>query len=959
MAVAIQQLQAQCAFPMEGIPIYQDQYIDYTNEHSAVLADGALVHTWCGTDLDGFDRVYAQIIPQNGRPVFHDGFPPFSRPEINTVNPMVIATSDGFAILVWLEKTGEEQYTVQMQRLTVDGRRTWQEWGKFGLVFEIEPEYHCWISAFADSDVGIIIQMQNNQNIQETVWAIGPDGEVRDRWPQDGILPDTVNIRGENFADAWGGFWCRHGYPETNSFNRISAEGRRVWEMNRPLRPTDSTYMDHIGVISTGDKLFAKFEGGQNVGGITGAEISVYDSTGERTTGRTFNLQEEWGEHEFCLSWTVSASGTVALVFVPCVVGYKDELYPIDEMPWVVRYEPFAENTLPWGEHGVQLPESNDSLLFSLSPQVSIVDETILITDNHGRTDNNRVFGLNREGELAWQDQPLYFQASWGGIAMISNPDYFWVVGYFDRGYGAWQVSCQGDMPGGASPVWLSPKRRRELYNLMLAPLSPDRVGVMAMDPVRGLIGQSVTAEGSVDSDRTGLELDADYPIPDGFSDGHPWGTTGVIDGRLWEFFAIDSTNGYFAIWDGDSCISSQCSFAGEGKLSSSSNLKADNNRDQILIALKLDRIAYRLVTLNLRGERVATGIYECPALDAVIEKIEYWPDHGWVIVADLGVCKYVTLLDDSFNRLWQQRIAFPHATSATSLSDTTFTLAAVPYQNDRIKLFNARLSQSGELIDNDSILVLSAGVWAWTICRSGYDGSFWIINDHESQAPFMGQRDYHLQLLNASGRTVLGANGLNLRGRNRGDKLLVPDLDGGGWFLWEAQQGIKVLHLNRLGQSWRGLYPIEGVNVFSDSLLQLAGAVLDTSTGQVWVAAGESRQHGGGSGWSTLRMQLLDDELMDVSEPNSNLPQEFSLVAFPNPFNSTTLISFSLPQASPLSMRVFDLSGRQVATLVDGYMSAGKHSALWNASGAASGSYMVQLEAGEHRGTIPITLVK
>jgi len=73
----------------------------------------------------------------------------------------------------------------------------------------------------------------------------------------------------------------------------------------------------------------------------------------------------------------------------------------------------------------------------------------------------------------------------------------------------------------------------------------------------------------------------------------------------------------------------------------------------------------------------------------------------------------------------------------------------------------------------------------------------------------------------------------------------------------------------------------------------------------------------------------------------------EFSLNSiYPNPFNSTTTITFSVGQVSkPVSLRIYDLSGREVYTAVAAPSgTAGEHRAVWNASGAPTGMYVVRL---------------
>ena len=74
---------------------------------------------------------------------------------------------------------------------------------------------------------------------------------------------------------------------------------------------------------------------------------------------------------------------------------------------------------------------------------------------------------------------------------------------------------------------------------------------------------------------------------------------------------------------------------------------------------------------------------------------------------------------------------------------------------------------------------------------------------------------------------------------------------------------------------------------------------------------------------------------------------QEFALSQnYPNPFNPTTMISFAVPKAGKATLKVYDLLGQEVATLVDGMMSAGSHEATFNASKLSSGTYIYRLNA-------------
>jgi PKD repeat protein len=79
----------------------------------------------------------------------------------------------------------------------------------------------------------------------------------------------------------------------------------------------------------------------------------------------------------------------------------------------------------------------------------------------------------------------------------------------------------------------------------------------------------------------------------------------------------------------------------------------------------------------------------------------------------------------------------------------------------------------------------------------------------------------------------------------------------------------------------------------------------------------------------------------------------------YPNPFNPTTEISFSLPQASWVTLEIYNIVGQKTATLVEGYLDAGQHTVTWNGSNAASGVYVYRLQAGPVVETRKMILLK
>jgi hypothetical protein len=97
--------------------------------------------------------------------------------------------------------------------------------------------------------------------------------------------------------------------------------------------------------------------------------------------------------------------------------------------------------------------------------------------------------------------------------------------------------------------------------------------------------------------------------------------------------------------------------------------------------------------------------------------------------------------------------------------------------------------------------------------------------------------------------------------------------------------------------------------------------------------------------------------------ETNDNIslsPDKFSLNQnHPNPFNPTTSISFNLPAAGQVSLKVFDISGKEVAGLVDNYLEAGRHSINFDASSLSSGVYYYKLASGNNVSMRKMLLIK
>lgn len=131
-----------------------------------------------------------------------------------------------------------------------------------------------------------------------------------------------------------------------------------------------------------------------------------------------------------------------------------------------------------------------------------------------------------------------------------------------------------------------------------------------------------------------------------------------------------------------------------------------------------------------------------------------------------------------------------------------------------------------------------------------------------------------------------------------------------------------------------------------------------------------------GGSTLGTWYLVAVDNEAVDVGTIDDftlhvshalaigdlpeGIPSAFALHgAYPNPFNPSTNIVFSLPITSDVQLSVFNSIGQEVATLVNGTMNAGSHTLAFNAANLPSGLYFAQLCAGSFMSTQKLVLMK
>jgi hypothetical protein len=109
-------------------------------------------------------------------------------------------------------------------------------------------------------------------------------------------------------------------------------------------------------------------------------------------------------------------------------------------------------------------------------------------------------------------------------------------------------------------------------------------------------------------------------------------------------------------------------------------------------------------------------------------------------------------------------------------------------------------------------------------------------------------------------------------------------------------------------------------------------------------------------------RITTIEEEIIDIVPTGYSLSQNY-----PNPFNPSTTFRYSIPTQSKVVIKVYDILGNEIATLMDEEKSVGTYELTWNAaslpsrqgSALTSGVYFYQLKAGDYMNTKKMVLMK
>jgi hypothetical protein len=199
----------------------------------------------------------------------------------------------------------------------------------------------------------------------------------------------------------------------------------------------------------------------------------------------------------------------------------------------------------------------------------------------------------------------------------------------------------------------------------------------------------------------------------------------------------------------------------------------------------------------------------------------------------------------------------------------------------------------------------------------------------------------------------------------------LFAGTDSGGVFL-TTDNGNSWTQVNG-GLTYPTVYSfaVSGTNIFAGT--QGGGVYLTTNSGTIWsqVSAGlggdvvfSLASNGthlfAGTLGRGVWVRPLSEMITPVPEEVELIPNSLALSQnYPNPFNPTTTISYHLPSQNHITLRVYNVLGREVATLVNDVKAPGTYSVQWDARAVSSGTYYFRITAGKSAEMKKVLLLK
>ncbi len=886
-------------------------------------ADGGLV-TWCR--ITGQESVIcAMHIRADGSPDpdWEEGGLRFSSANARAGNPQVVSDGEGGAFLMWQESTPMRE-TVVAQHLGSGGELLWNN-GQPTLLIETPTQNHHY-ELIADGAGGAIIAWTDMRNYQRN---------LRDVYVQ-----------------------------------RIDSEGRSLWRAGGSPIANTGDYEQNPRLVSSGvGEAIIVWE-------FLGAEADQIDIRAMKISGDD-GLERLWNARngvavvtDRATQWEPRAcsdgDGGAMIVWTDLRNG---EAW--NESDIYVQHLT-SDGEAEFSESGLELyrgiPSQKDAVI------VPVADSFITIwwEGQGSQCSGIKSQVIDAQGEP--RNDPFDLVSSYGGSVertktISTGPDEFAV---------GWRDTRTGQIP---PPLWLKTFRNQ---GGSVETLNEERcvLFIMPENTIPGPFDIAPAGNGGVIAvtvvDRVGsgqllsqkIDRYGHYQWEGNLNAGYSIEVTTLTDNICDLIVTSDEEGGAFVGWlsfsEPNYDVKAYCQ-----------HISADGERlwgdEGILIGGRAD-FAYLDFRINSDGEGGAVvlwrevDLYSEPLYSELrANRINSDGEKNW---GEAGI----SIMAGEFNCYDLQMINHPvghFITWSHSYVDREW--------NEHFEIRTQMLSSNGDLMLDPGSVVL---------CGSpGYRGQIDVAVDSRGLI-WVGWQDYRadngrgpgriyvqkLDPFDAAGgqRTVLfeeGGRAITEETHFQYDVQLSPDQGGGMWFVWSewsenSSRDIRSIHLDEMAERYEG-WNENGMTVCNEIFDQIMPQTVSLRNGQdgiatVFIDGRSSLDQEGGWIFNVYSQRIDDGSGLRVKSVKETTPTGFEITGiYPNPFNGIARLEYRIGNLTPVEVRVFDLSGRQVFGVESRKQSTGIQSLMLNAANWSSGEYIAKVKTGNEELSKRIVLVK
>ncbi len=295
-------------------------------------------------------------------------------------------------------------------------------------------------------------------------------------------------------------------------------------------------------------------------------------------------------------------------------------------------------------------------------------------------------------------------------------------------------------------------------------------------------------------------------------------------------------------------------------------------------------------------------------------------------------------------------------------------------FRTGQDNIYAQHVDSSGQTLWTTNGIVVVSGSGLRSYCRIVTDGSHGAILSWLDERRVGGYRDAYVQRVNSAGVAMWTANGVAISDTNlKCNESAIISNNNGGAVVVLARQGVFAgveshIFAQLIDSTGSTVWARNGVPITLANGTQLTPSATSNLAGGAIIAWRDSRNTPLNSGNRHIYAQNVTSSGglgggvttgVDQS-PSGEVPSEATLWQnYPNPFNPRTTIRYTLPERSIVSLKIYNILGQEVATLVNGIEEPGGRQTQFNANNMASGVYFYRLITTAVGSNAPFTTVK